>query len=541
MGLEIRKDSTGITYALDATGDVATVGLPANSLALSGKVEARVSTIAGVVNDPVPVSSAAGDTVTLSFSGPISQVTGSNLTLSLGGVVTISGSFMLTKTSDTAAKLLLSAANVNAFIGTPDQSIGIKMTGINLGLLLENGASGIVYALDTSAQSIALVGFGGAFTLSGSVEIRANGTGGAVTDSIPLAGGGSIVLPFSGAANIPLAFSGSMTLAVPGFASLTLNDFALQELAPVVSSSLTTTEILMATSGASAFLGIDDANPANRTGVSISGTGIALELVLRTGAGLNGLPAFSFALESTGGTAQLLNFPDLTLSAGSLSVKVNTTGAGVATQTITTAGGPVSIGFTDGSNGTDDERNLTDIEGNITIAVTNGSTSFASLSGDFGFKKLNLTDGTGSVIGTRFIIGAKNVNAVLGTDNINATISGANLGLVLDKTASATEYALFASQDAGSTVQLNGVAGLTLSGSGLSVTVTRGMAPATVAAISDSVHTSAGTVTLNLSGLGTSTSTVNVTTFSGTATLAVHGFITLTGTFSFNQQDDTRQ
>jgi hypothetical protein len=141
-----------------------------------------------------------------------------------------------------------------------------------------------------------------------------------------------------------------------------------------------------------------------------------------------------------------------------------------------TAGGPVSIGFTDGSNGTDDERNLADIEGHIAIGVNNGSAGFGSLEGDFGFKTVNLADSTGAVTGTRFIIGAENVNAAVGPANLNVGITGAKLGLVLDKTAAATDYALFVSQVAGSAVQLNGVSGLALGGSGLSVTVIRGSA-----------------------------------------------------------------
>ncbi len=336
---------------------------------------------------------------------------------------------------------------------------------------------------------------------------------------------------------MPLAFSGSMALVIPGFASLTLGDFALAALAPVVTPSLTTTEILLGTSNASAFLG---ANSPTQTGVNISGASLAMVLVIRTGANLNGLPAFSFALQTSGGTATLDNFPDLTLAAGSLAVRVNTTGAGVDSQTITTAGGPVSIGFTDGSNNTDDQRNLLDVEGNITLNVVPGGNTFASLTGDFGFKIANITDNTGAIIGTRFIVGAQNINAVLGTTAINATITGASLGLVLDYqttgTVTTTSYALLAK---GGTDALNGVTGLTLSGSGLTVQVIRGLAPAALSGFADSVHTNAGTVAINLSGLGTSTSTADITAFSGTATLAVQNFLTLSGNFAFTQQADS--
>ncbi len=95
---------------------------------------------------------------------------------------------------------------------------------------------------------------------------------------------------------------------------------------------------------------------ANQTGVTITGAGLVLLLQFRTGANLGGLPAFSYALETAGGSAVLDNFADLAVSAGSLVVKINNTGAAVATQTISTGGGnTVSIGFTDGTNGTDNQ------------------------------------------------------------------------------------------------------------------------------------------------------------------------------------------
>ncbi len=537
LALEIQDNAGAITYAFAAQGNIAVVGLPANTLAFSGNVSVQVSTLTGSGSDSIALSNTPGDALTLSYNGLLAQVAGSNISLSVGGVVTLSGNFLITRNSD-GSKLFVGATGVNAFIGSPDQTVGLKISGVTLALEIGGTSGNITYALDTTAKSIALVGLGNAFTLSGSVEIRINNTGGIETDVIPLADSTTFALPFSGTSAVPLAFSGSMTLAVPGFASLTFSDFALEELAPVVTPSLTTTEILFGTSDASAFLGVSS---PTQTGVNISGAGLALEAVIRTGANLNGLPAFSFALETTGGTASLINFPDLAISAGNLSVKVNTTGAGVATQTLTTAGGPVTLGFTDGSNGTDDERNLIDIEGNVSVSITNGATPFATLTGDFGFKTTNITDNTNTVIGTRFIIGAENVTASLGTANINLTLTGLDLGLIVDKTSDPTSYALLTTTMPTSTAQLNGVPNLTLSASNLAVTVLRNMAPATVAGLADSVHTSAGTVAVNVSGLGNSATATNLTAFAGTLTLAVHDFLSLTGQFSFSATDDGTQ
>ncbi len=128
---------------------------------------------------------------------------------------------------------------------------------------------------------------------------------------------------------------------------------------------------------------------------------------------------------------------------------------------------------------------------------------------------------------------------MVGNSSLNATITGGTLGLVLDYSSSGSTSSTYALWINGGTDALNGVSALTLTGNGLSLEVIRGLAPASAAALSGVVHTDVGAMTLNLSGLGTSTSTANVTSFSGTATLAVSQFISLSGTFSIASVDDT--
>ncbi len=132
LGLEVQDTANVITYAFQANGTLATVGLPANSLAFSGNVSVQVNTITSPVNDTIAFSNTPGDTLALNFTSQVSQVTGSNVSLTVGGVVTLNGNFLVTRSADNS-EIYIGATGVSAFIGAPDQSVGLQLSGVTLG------------------------------------------------------------------------------------------------------------------------------------------------------------------------------------------------------------------------------------------------------------------------------------------------------------------------------------------------------------------------------------------------------------------------
>src|SRR6185437_9884838 len=111
-------------------------------------------------------------------------------------------------------------------------------------------------------------------------------------------------------------------------------------------------------------------------------------------------------------------------------------------------GGPVDIHFTDGTNGSADQRNIEAFSGSLTMSVGPQSNPLFSLTGDFSITK-TVVNGT-----TELMIGATNV----GTSNIipdnnggaSVSLTGGSLGLIIfTKASGATTvnggYALTAS------------------------------------------------------------------------------------------------
>ncbi|MGA2663089.1 MAG: hypothetical protein ABSH34_36890, partial [Verrucomicrobiota bacterium] len=228
-------------------------------------------------------------------------------------------------------------------------------------------------------------------------------------------------------------------------------------------------------------------------------------------------PGVGYALVATATSCALNGVPDLSLSTTGLQVRarkgLDTTTITGAPTSVQTPGGAVNLDFRKLGSGT---GSVTDIEGSVTVNVA----GFVSLSGDFGFQKF--TDGSDN---TDLAIGAMNVNAILGTASTNVTITDASLGLLVE---SGVGYALVAK--AGSCA-LNGVPDLSISSSGLSVLIRKGLDPSTVHGAPTSVVTPGGSVPFDLTGLGSS----DVAEISGSISINVANFVSLSGQFSFTE------
>jgi hypothetical protein len=168
--------------------------------------------------------------------------------LSVLGFVSLSGNFAFEKTGTGAdTKLLVGATDVDAFLGTDDQSMGIQIENADLGMVMYANST---YALTASATA-ALVGFDGVLSISGNIAVKVNTTGAAVTESIDV-DGTPVAINFTAEQGNYQAFAGSVTLSVLGFVSLSGN-FAFEK-----TGTGADTRLLVGATDVDAFLGTDD-------------------------------------------------------------------------------------------------------------------------------------------------------------------------------------------------------------------------------------------------------------------------------------------
>ncbi len=504
LALEVFKDTGGnVSFALDATGTVALIGLPANSLTLSGQMEVKIDNIPGTTGLLIPLSSAPNDTILLSLTGSHNEVQGTNLTLGIGGVVTLHGDFFVTSSN---GKALISVTNFSAFLGTTDQSMGLQISGGSLGLEINSDST---YAVDATVTNFSLIGFSN-FTLNGSLELKVNTTAAAVNDPIPVAGNGPAFNLT--VAVTPLTIGGSVTLQIANFVTLK-GTFGFTESAPVTLGTVTTTQLLVAATIDAAFLGSGnpaDPNDPNNKGIFISGGQLGLLLIKKTDTSLTVQAPAAYALDATV-TASIQGIPGLTLSGASLQVRANTTGAAVV-QTVS----GVLLNFPDATN-------VLDIEG--TLSSTNPLTisGFVSVSGNFTFTKS--IDPANPTL-TKILVGATNVTATLGSTSFGVQLTSGTLALAIyndTSLATPSSYAL----DASGTLTLNGVPGVTFTGNFDARVNTR---PATTG-VNETINVGGTPVTLQFApGTGSTASII------GTGvTLSVGTFASVSGNFSIVQ------
>ncbi len=510
LALEVFKASGGpIFYALDAQGTVALVGMPANSLSLSGQMEVRINTIAGGVNVAVPLSSAPNDTMLLSFTGAHQEIQGADLTLMVGGVVSVQGNFYAT---NSGGKILVSITGFSAFLGTNDRSMGVHIAGGSMGLEICNDpTNGLVYALDASATNISVVGFG-SFSLTGTAELKVNTTGGTVTDSIPVAGGGAAFDLSLGAT--PLSLGGNLALDIAGFVSLE-GAFSFSRSAPVTLGTVTTTELVVVATGVQAFMGAEDPtdpNNNNTKGIKLTGGQLGLLLIKKNDVSLAVQAAPAYALDASG-TASLQGFSGITLSGMTFDVRANTTGAAL-TRTLSTSTGNVLLNFTDGSL-------VTDVEGTISSSNPFTVSGFVSLSGSFSFSKV--VDPVNSPTLTKLLVGASGVTATWGSGTASVQLTNGTLALALYNDTSLGTPASYA-LDVSGTLAVTGIPDLGFSGSFDARVNTR---PSTVA-VNETINV--GGAQLPLAFVAGTGSTASIT--GSGVTLTVGSFATVSGSFA---------
>ena len=256
------------TYAMTASGNAALIGIDA--LTLSGSLAVQINNTGAAVNETILVGT-EGDSVDLVFAdGTNIQALQGSILIDVAGFVSIEGDFGFEKTVvGTQTKILVGAANVNIFLGTPDKSLGVSINDVMLAMmLLQDSAVGTSTYAMTASGNAALIGID-ALTLSGSLAVQINNTGLAVDETI-LVGteGDSVDLVFADGTNIQ-ALQGSILIDVAGFVSIE-GDFGFEK--TVVG---TQTKILVGAANVNIFLG----TPDKSLGVSINDVMLAMMLL----------------------------------------------------------------------------------------------------------------------------------------------------------------------------------------------------------------------------------------------------------------------
>ena len=521
------------TYALEATGGFSLNGFPALTLSGSASLEINdtgvepSTLVPSGITIPTLNGNVSASTVFSNFTSN-SNITDIEGSLTLDAYIpnstdlfaSLSGNFGIDVFPDPTTGLTdfaIGATDVDVTLGT--SSMGLSIQEASLALLVRAGANGgsATYALtvdggtDTlTLPDISQVSFGaGGFTLNiNELGVDPSTLGGIPTQIQTPGGAVSFSFPTYGSTMFEDVEVTGISFSIGNFVTVTGN-LAIQTFADPTTSGVSDLAIAATDVNASVSAG----------GVSLTLTGASLGMLMVPGTTTN------YALVVTGGTDALTGVPGLTLSATGLSVYVNTgitpsTYLGSASAIVTSAGS-VPLVFTGLGTGP-----VTDVEGTITLTISN----FVSLSGDFWFQEFSATINNTTEQG--ILAGGSGITAVLGEGTTNLTISGASFDLLMVPGGSGPTYALVAN---GQTDQLNGVSGLSLSASDLSVEVNNNVSSAWItAADSQSIMTSAGTVTPSFSGLLSGT----MTEVEGSVTLNVAGFVSLSGNFSFTEKPD---
>ncbi|MBU6398761.1 MAG: hypothetical protein KGS61_00450, partial [Verrucomicrobia bacterium] len=424
---------TSTSYALEATAAVQLLGFN-NVLTLSGQVAVRVNTTGGAVHEQVAVGN---NIVPIDFAdseGNLENFSGQGISLGIAGFVTLTGNFGFTEQVDNATnttKILIGATQVNAFLGTTDQSEGVQITNGQLAAVLyrtvSNGTQTTSYALDASA-GVQLVGFDNILSLSGTAAVRVNTTGAAVNETVPVPGGDlNLVFTDGSVAGQPNEtnieeFTGTgLSLSIANFVSLT-GDFSFQK---------SGSEIKVGAANVNAFLGVDDGANGGKTGIQISDAQMGL-ILSQTGTPTKNV----YALDASA-SVQLLGFSNVLNLSGTVAVRINTTGAAVS-DSVTVGGTSIPVVFTDGSvAGQPNETNLEAFSGtNLSLTIAN----YVTITGDFSFSK--------TLIGntTEIKVGADNVKAFFGlgdpsgtaANDMGVSLSNGQLALVLFRNSGTT-------------------------------------------------------------------------------------------------------
>ena len=496
----LRVTATGVSLVMKAGTSALTISdgsgaFIINSAGIAGSVGIHTVSLAGVPGvsmvakdmavrfnttgkdvTPVSIPTASG-IVTVGFTGAYEanffRVAGT-ADLELDGFMRVSGSFAVEKGTLSDGTEVIKGAIVEGS-GSLGSSAGqTSQAGVNITqvagafLFMPDGV-----AMDASGVG-ALVGFSGA-QLAGAAAIRVNTTTRKINEEVETPVGKRSVV-FSDVSLVQ-AIVGSLDLIIDGFATVS-GSFSFEN-----SVEGNSQKIVAGAVNASAFMG------SGNTGVLVSNASFGLVLYPETA---------GYALKMTGNAA-VNGFSQLSAN-GTLKVLVNTTNNTV-NETISTSGGDVAIRFLDATP-------VKRIEGTLNLNIV----GYASFAGDFSFTQ------TGTASGSKILAGASNVEAFMGAGSAGIRIRNAQFGLVLNP--GSKDYAL----NAGGTASLEGVAGVTLTGTLVAQVNTTGTA------VSETIKTSLGDVQV-----GFTAQQGNLIRFAGVDNTIAIGDTTLTGSFSITK------
>src|SRR6185437_7144666 len=360
-------------------------GIPGLSLSASGLL-VRINNTGDDLTTRIGSTSIStpGGSVALDFSGLgtgiVKDIEG-NISLTIANFVSLSGDFGFQQFTDSTTgttEILVGGKNISATLGTDTTNVTIN--GASLGVLLLPGAAGNpgTYALVANGgddqlngvPGLSLSAFGLMVKVNNGVDSQLLADGAQVVHT----SGGDVTLDFSalGAGNV-IDVEGSVSLNIAGFVSLGGNFVFTKQISP---TDPNVAELVAAATGVNAFLGTDDQS----VGISVNDAEVAL-IIYQNITG----HTTTYALHAMAGV-QIVGLPTDIGFSGVLGVDINTTGAAVD-ETVTTLGGPVDIHFTDGTNGSADQRNIEAFSGSLTMSVGPQSNPLFSLTGDFSITK----------------------------------------------------------------------------------------------------------------------------------------------------------
>ncbi|MEX2495926.1 MAG: hypothetical protein WD448_07555, partial [Woeseia sp.] len=272
-----------------------------------------------------------GTTVDVVFTtdANITRVEGS-FTIGVDGFITLSGDVVIEQVvTETETKLLIGASNVETFLGNADETLGVRLSDGFLGLvILSSGSGPTTYAM-TAGGSAELVGIEG-LTLIGSPQVAINTTGKAINETINVGGGASVQILFTTTADVQ-RLSGQLTIEIANFVALSGN-FTFEK-----QTTATTTKLLIAANGITAFIGIEDEEGNEEIGLKIKNGTVGIVLFRS-----NTDTESKYALIASGDAA-LVGLDGLQIE-GSLGIELNRSGQAID-ETIVTSSGNIDIEF----------------------------------------------------------------------------------------------------------------------------------------------------------------------------------------------------
>lgn len=444
--------SVSLANAISLTGGAAdfTLGKTGPNAGIQGTGSGNLS----VSLPGVGFSTAFGLTIDNTNGQSLFKVAANPMTITVGGIG-LTGSFVVQKvtTSKGLSTVSIVASDIDTFLGDGTTGLHISNAGGAI-LILPTGT-----AIDVSG-SADLEGITG-LDLSGTLHVRMNSTGAAVSETIPAPDPNNPGQTI----NETLTFARNQSVMVSGTAALGIGDgsgntfvslsggFSFSSSATTVGNT-TTTKLLVGAAGISAFLGTGDPSASGATGVNITNANLGIAII-----GTQDNTAHThtsvYALTASGAAA-LLGIPSLTLT-GTMAVQSNTAGnehdeVDVPDPANPGSTIPVHIDFT---------TNTQAFSGSVNLAIADpndATKQYLSLSGDFSFTRTvtgNTTEIDAAVSNAQAFIG------VGGANPIGVQLTGGSLGLVMLKTgSSAATYALAASGN----VAIVGLPGLIVGG-----------------------------------------------------------------------------